>query len=60
MPKYVPRLEGIMHDQTLNVFGDLKKLNLSKMYLRIARFIQNVLRSTLLHANKTTKKCIEF
>ena len=23
-------------------------------------FIQNVLRSTLLHANKTTKKCIQF
>jgi hypothetical protein len=59
MPKYVPRLEGIMHDPegecimpsnlgtyfgiqhgqhniiviiTLNVFGDLNKLNLSKMY----------------------------
>jgi hypothetical protein len=26
----------------------------------IARFIQNVLRSTLLHANKTTKNCIQF
>jgi hypothetical protein len=25
-----------------------------------ARFIQNVLLSTLLHANKTTKKCIQF
>jgi hypothetical protein len=24
------------------------------------RFIQNVLRSTLLHTNKTTKKCIQF
>ena len=24
------------------------------------RFIQNVLRSTLLHANKSTKKCIQF
>ena len=24
------------------------------------RFIQNMLRSTLLHANKTTKKCIQF
>ena len=38
MPKYVPRLEGIMHSEclwwfyTLNVFGDSKKLNLSKMY----------------------------
>jgi hypothetical protein len=24
------------------------------------RFIQNVLRSTLLHVNKTIKKCIQF
>ena len=26
----------------------------------LSRFIQNVLRSTLLHANTTTKKCIQF
>ena len=26
----------------------------------LARFIQNVFRSTLLHANKTTKQCIQF
>ena len=26
----------------------------------LACFIQNVLRSTHLHANKTTKKCIQF
>ena len=30
------------------------------MYEVLARFIQNVLRSTLLHSNKTTKKCIQF
>ena len=28
------------------------------LYEALARFIQNVLQSTLLHVNKTTKKCI--
>ena len=32
-----------------------------EFYKRVkACFIQNVLRSTWLHANKTTKKCIQF
>jgi len=30
------------------------------LYEALARSIQNVLRSTRLHANKTTKKCIQF
>ena len=30
------------------------------LYEAHQRFIQNVLRSALLHANKTTKKCIQF
>jgi len=30
------------------------------LYEALACFIQNVLRSTILHANKTTKKCIQF
>jgi hypothetical protein len=29
-------------------------------YEALARFIQNVLQSTLLHTNKTTKKYIQF
>ena len=30
------------------------------LYEALAHFVQNMLRSTLLHANKTTKKCIQF
>jgi len=30
------------------------------LYEALVHFIQNVLRSTLLRANKTTKKCIQF
>jgi hypothetical protein len=29
-------------------------------YEALVRFIQNVLLSTILHANRTTKKCIQF
>ena len=36
------------------------KPELARASMTLARFIQNVLRSTLLHANKTTKKCIQF
>ena len=36
------------------------KPELARASMTLARFIQNVLRSTLLQDNKTTKKCIQF